>query len=197
MVQLSNAHTTARLTLRRFELDDLDDLALILASEAVNRFLYSEPRDRAAALAALQGRLAEPDDVTEDNILNVAVELRTTKRVIGDFILRWTENEHRQGEIGGSLHPDFHSQGLAGEVYEELLVLGFTQYGLRRVVGRCDARNAPSVRSLEKVGLRQEAHFVENEFVKGEWTDEIVMAVRKDEWERRRDGRADVSSHRR
>jgi len=27
---------------------------------------------------------------------------------------------------------------------------------------------------------------VENEFVKGEWTDEIVMAIRKDEWERRR-----------
>src|ERR1035441_3746707 len=79
--------------------------------------------------------------------------------------------------IGGSLHPDFHRQGYSSEVYEELLVLAFTQYGLHRVVGRCDARNAASVRSLENVGLHQEAHLVENEFVKGEWTDEIVMEI--------------------
>jgi RimJ/RimL family protein N-acetyltransferase len=187
MVQLSHARQTPRLTLRRFELDDLDDLALILANEEVNRYLYSEPRDRATTLEVLQGRLAKPEGTADDNELVVAVELRDTKQVIGEFILRWVVNEHRQGEIGGSLQPDFHGQGFASEVYGELLILAFTQYGLRRVVGRCDARNVASVRSLEKVGLRQEAHFVENEFVKGEWTDEIVMAIRKDEWERRRD----------
>ncbi len=189
MVQLSHARQTPRLTLRRFELDDLDDLALILANEEVNRYLYSEPRDRATTLEVLQGRLAKPEGTADDNQLVVAVELRDTKRVIGEFILRWTENEHRQGEIGGSLHPDFHRQGYSNEVYEELLVLAFTQYGLHRVVGRCDARNAASVRSLENVGLHQEAHLVENEFVKGEWTDEIVMAIRKDEWERQRASR--------
>lgn len=175
--------------MRRFELDDLDDLALIFANEEVNRYLYTEPRDRTETLETLQGRLAKPEEATEENILNVAIELRDTKRVIGDFMLRWIDNEHRQGEMGGSLHPDFHRLGVASEVYEELLVLAFTQYGLHRVVGRCDARNAASVRSLEKVGLHQEAHLVENEFVKGEWTDEIVMAIRKDEWERQRASR--------
>ncbi|HVA53771.1 MAG TPA: GNAT family protein [Acidimicrobiales bacterium] len=188
MVQLRHALETPRLTLRRFELDDLDDLALILANEEVNRYLYSEPRERVAAVELLRGRLDKPEDVAEDNRLNVAVELRDARRVIGDFVLWWTENEHHQGEIGGSLHPDFHRRGFAGEVYEELLALAFTEYGLRRVVGRCDARNGASIRALEKVGLRQEAHFVENEFVKGEWTDEVVMAVRKVDWERRREG---------
>ena len=189
MVQLSQPRQTTRLTMRRFELDDLDDLALICANEEVNRYLYTEPRDRTETLETLQGRLAKPEEATEDNILNVAIELRDTKRVIGDFMLRWVGNEHRQGEMGGSLHPDFHRLGVASEVYEELLVLAFTQYGLHRVVGRCDARNAASVRSLENVGLHQEAHLVENEFVKGEWTDEIVMAIRKDEWERQRASR--------
>jgi RimJ/RimL family protein N-acetyltransferase len=32
------------------------------------------------------------------------------------------------------------------------------------------------------LGLRQEAHLVENEWVKGEWTDEIVYAMLRDEW---------------
>jgi len=187
MVQLRQPRQTPRLTLRRFELGDLDDLALILANEDVNRYLYSAPRDRAEALEVLQRSLAPRDEKVDDNVLHVAVELRDTNRVIGDFMLRWHDNEHLQGEIGGSLHPDFHGQSFAGEIYEELLTIAFTQYGLRRVVGRCDARNVASVRSLEKVGLQQEAHFIENEFVKGEWTDEIVLAIRKSVWERRRD----------
>jgi RimJ/RimL family protein N-acetyltransferase len=168
-------------------LNDLDDLALVLADEDVNRYLYSEPRDRDTTLKVLQDILDKPEGPEDDNVLAVAVELRDTKQVIGEFILRWVVNEHRQGEIGGSLHPDFHGHGFASEVYGELLSLAFTEYGLRRVVGRCDARNVASVRSLEKVGLRQEAHFVENEFVKGEWTDEIVMAIRMDAWRRRHD----------
>jgi RimJ/RimL family protein N-acetyltransferase len=173
--------------LRRFELTDLDDLGEILADEGVNRYLYSEPRDREATLKRLQGMVGLSDEEDDDNVLHVAVEVTGTNRVIGEFMLRWVVNDHRQGEIGGSLHPDFFFQGFASEVYEDLLVLAFTEYGLRRVVGRCDARNAASVRSLEKVGLRQEAHFIENEFVKGEWTDEIVLAIRKVEWDRRHD----------
>lgn len=184
MVQLSHARETPRLTLRRFQLHDLDGLVPIMASEEVNRYLYFEPRDRAATLEVLQGRLARSDEIGEENILNVAVVLKSEQRVIGDFMLRWLKNGHRQGEIGGSLHPDFQRQGFASEVYEELLVLAFTHYDLHRVVGRLDARNTPSIRFLEKVRLQPEAHFIENEFIKGEWTDEIVTAIRKSEWER-------------
>lgn len=97
-------------------------------------------------------------------------------------MLRWREDEHRQGEMGGSLSPEFHGLGYAPEIYGALLELAFTHHDLHRVVGRCDGRNAPSVRSLEKAGLRQEAHFVENEFVKGEWTDEIVLAILRRDW---------------
>ncbi len=34
--------------------------------------------------------------------------------------------------------------------------------------------------------MRREAHLVENEFVKGEWVDEVVYAVLADEWWERR-----------
>jgi len=30
--------------------------------------------------------------------------------------------------------------------------------------------------------MRREAHFVQNEFIKGEWTDEVVYAVLAAEW---------------
>jgi RimJ/RimL family protein N-acetyltransferase len=114
--------------------------------------------------------------------LHVAVELRSSGRLIGDFMLRWRDDEHRQGEMGGSLHPDFHGLGFAAEIYRALLELAFDRFHLHRVFGQCDGRNTASVRSLQKAGLHQEAHLVENEFVKGEWTDEIVLAILERQW---------------
>jgi RimJ/RimL family protein N-acetyltransferase len=38
---------------------------------------------------------------------------------------------------------------------------------------------------LEKLGLRREAHHVENEWVKDEWQSELVRAILDREW---RDG---------
>src|SRR3984885_10783613 len=170
MVQLARPVTTPRLTLRPFERDDLDDLALILGNESVNRYLYTEPRDRDEVYVVLDRRIEHDEEVGDDNVLRIAVELRETSRLIGDFMLHWKDDDHHQGEIGGSLHPDYHGQGYASEIYVALIELAFSTYGLHRVVGRCDARNSASIRSLEKAGLRREAHFIENEFVKGEWT---------------------------
>ena len=51
---------------------------------------------------------------------------------------------------------------------------GFDGLGLHRIVGRLDARNTASARVLERLGMRREAHLRENEYVKGEWTDEAA-----------------------
>lgn len=182
MVQLLQPIFTERLVLRSFVRSDLDDLAIIFQDESVNRYLYSAPRTREQTLEALEKRIHQDDATQIENLLLVAVELRDTQRLIGDFMLHWNEDEHHQGEMGGSLNPAYHGEGYAPEIYGALLDLAFTRYELHRVVGRCDARNTPSVRSLEKAGLRQEAHFVENEFVKGEWTDEIVLAILRRDW---------------
>ena len=56
--------------------------------------------------------------------------------------------------------------------------------GLHRVFGRLEPRNDPSARVLEKVGMRREGHFVENEYVKGEWQSELVYAILDREWQR-------------
>src|SRR5690606_13300868 len=66
------------------------------------------------------------------------------------------------------------------------LRLAFDGLRLHRVVARSDGRNDASVAVMERLGMRQEAHFVENEFVKGEWTDEIVYAMLEDEWRTKR-----------
>ena len=53
---------------------------------------------------------------------------------------------------------------------------------MHRVIGRLEARNAASARVLERLGMRQEAHMIENEYVKGEWQSEVVYALLDREW---------------
>jgi RimJ/RimL family protein N-acetyltransferase len=63
-----------------------------------------------------------------------------------------------------------------------LLRLAFEDLGLHRVAARCDVRNTASARVMKRAGLRREAHLVQNEFVKGEWTDELIHAILRSEW---------------
>ncbi len=182
MAQLNTPRQTSRLTLREYEASDLDGLTSLYSREDVNRYLYSEPKNKDQMRSVLEAKLNRPREIIDKNVMPVAVVLRDTNRLVGDFMLRWTADQHRQGEIGGSLHPDFQGQGLAVETYAELLEIGFSDFNLHRIFGRCDGRNSASIRALEKVGLQREAHLIENEFVKGEWTDEVVLAIRRNQW---------------
>jgi RimJ/RimL family protein N-acetyltransferase len=78
--------------------------------------------------------------------------------------------------------PDHQGNGYATEAANALLRLGFETLGLRRIIARVDARNTASAAVLRRIGMRQEAYLVQNEWFKGEWTDEIDFAILSDEW---------------
>jgi uncharacterized protein (TIGR00369 family) len=173
---------TARLTLRPFTVDDLEDLHAFHRLPEVSRFLYWNPRDREQTAAALKDKLSQASVRTEGDNLAVAVVLREIGRVIGEVNLCWTSEPHMQGEIGFVFHPEFHGAGLATEAARELLRLGFDGLGLHRVVGRCDGRNGASARLLQRLGMRREAKLVHNEMFKGEWSSEFIYAMLAHEW---------------
>ena len=106
---------------------------------------------------------------------------------MGEFVLFLRSTEHRGGEIGYVLHPDFQRRGLATEGASHLLEIAFDTLDLHRVVARLDARNRASAAVLTRLGMRHEAHLVENELFKGEWGDEDQFAILQREW---RDARA-------
>ena len=96
--------------------------------------------------------------------------------------LIWRSEEHRIGEVGYLFNPAHAGRGYATEASRALLQVGFEELGLHRIIGRLDVRNAASARVLERLGMRREAHFVQNEWLKGEWTDELVYAMLDREW---------------
>ena len=79
-------------------------------------------------------------------------------------------------------HPDLQGRAWRGEAATAMLRLGFEHFGLHRIIGRCDARNEASAALMRRLGMRQEAHFVQNEIFKGDWGDELVFAMLALEW---------------
>jgi RimJ/RimL family protein N-acetyltransferase len=172
---------TERLLLRPYRAEDLDAFCAVHAFPDVVRYLYFDSPTRETARGMLEKHAQRVEIQREGDKLMLALEL-LGGAVIGDVSLTWLSEAHRQGEIGFVLHPDHQGKGLAWEAAEAMLRLGSEDLGLHRILGRLDARNAASAKLLERLGMRREAHVVENEFVKGEWTDELLYGLLAREW---------------
>jgi RimJ/RimL family protein N-acetyltransferase len=173
---------TKRLRLRPFAPGDVAGYQAVRSRAEVHRWLYSEPPTEAEAREAVERRIAR---APETGVALVA-ELVPTGAFAGDITLTLGPPVHRQAEIGFVFDPQHQGHGYATEAGEAVLALAFGTYDLHRVYGRLEARNVASARVLEKLGMRREAHLVENEWVKGEWQSELVYALLAREW--REDG---------
>ena len=171
--------TTERLVLRPFTVDDLDAVHAWQSLPEVARFLYWSARTREESRVALEAKKAWPDVVGES--CSLAVQRRDTGEVIGEVHVEWLHEEWRQGEFGFVFHPDHGGHGFATEAAEVVLRLGFVNLGLHRIIGRCDVRNTGSIKLMERLGMRKEAHFRHNDVFKGEWGEELVYAMLEDE----------------
>jgi RimJ/RimL family protein N-acetyltransferase len=173
LVHVTDPLVTERLLLRPYEPGDLDALHDMQSRPEVAHYLYWEPRTRSESQSSLVRKVGWTCISGQGDTLNP---------VIGDVLVTYTSAPHQQAEVGYLFHPDVHGQGLATEATAAMVDLAFDQLGVHRVFARLDARNLPSARLLERLGLQREAHLVQNEWVKGEWVDEVIYAVRADEW---------------
>jgi len=176
---------TARLLLRPIDpVGDVDALHAYQSLPEICRYVPYEPRTRDEVAA----RLADPMKVRSTltgpgQAINLALEIKETGLVAGDVMIFWSDETN--AEIGYVIHPDCQGRGIATEAAAALLRLAFDpDHGLavHRVVARIDQRNPASAAVLTKIGMRQEAVLVENEWFKGEWSTEVNFAILDREW---------------
>lgn len=190
MLKIDEPLKTERLLLRPFTDADIDDVAAYHALPEVVRYLYWQVRDRDEVGDLLAQRQQRHRLAEEGDVVVFAVELVATGRVIGEVNLHWASAAHQQGEFGFVFHPDHQGHGYASEAAAKVLDLAFDDLGLHRVYGRTDGSNIASAALMRRLGMRQEAHFVQNEIFKGAWGDELVFAILAHEWQSLRQGSA-------
>jgi RimJ/RimL family protein N-acetyltransferase len=166
---------TERLVLRRREPRDTPDLHALYSREDVTTYLLHGP----LTLAELEERWERQATSDDEDAIGFVVEL--DGRVVGQVALIF--HGPLQGELAWTIHPDVAGRGIATEASLALMAVAFGHYGLHRVYAELDARNGPSRRLCERLGLRLEGHRIGDFWSKGEWTDTYEYALLASEWE--------------
>jgi len=111
------------------------------------------------------------------------IQNNESKKLIGDCAIRLLEDDNDVAEIGITISHLHQKNGFAKEVMFGILKYLFDEKGIRRVVELTDAANTASVNLLKSCGFRQEGHFIENRYFKGELCSEYQFAMLKKEWD--------------
>ena len=167
------------LTLRRLRRADAADVLAYRGDPAVARQQYWEPLAPDAVLALLDEQAH-----TRPGMFGVPLLLAAEYggKVVGDFALTVTAPEHSQGEVGFNFNQGYTGRGLATRGLAAALGFGFEQLGLHRITAAAFTENERAWRLMERVGMRREAHFVHDGFVRGRWVDVFGYAMLADEW---------------
>lgn len=174
---------TERLLLRPLSERDVEAMVAYRSRVDVCRYVPFTPMSPEDVAERIATQWARTELTDEGQALTLGVEVLETGRLVGDVVLFWHSRLHGGGELGYVLNPDHGGHGYATEAAVEMMRFGFEAVGLHRIVARVDERNTPSARLLSRLGMRQEARLVQNEFFKGEWTTELDFAILADEWE--------------
>ncbi len=173
---------TSRLILRPFTRRDLPDFIAYRNQPKVSRYQswHTFSAKEAEEFYSQQQSISFNQD---ESWFQVALEHQDSKRLIGDFAIHFFD-DGRQVELGFTLHPQYQHQGYAAEAAQALLRLLFTNLKKHRATAITDAENTAAHRFLQRLGFRQEAHFIKNVMFKGLWADEYAFALLKDEYEK-------------
>ncbi|MET7741068.1 GNAT family protein [Streptomyces sp. NPDC005385] len=182
MFRLSLPVVTERLTLRRFTPDDLDALHAYQSLPDVARHLFRAPLTRDECARSLTRRAAGTAWAEDGDDLVVAVCETGGTTVVGEIVLKLASARARQAEIGWVFHPAYGGRGYATEAARATASLAFAELNVHRLFARLDVLNSGSVRVCERLGMRREAHFVENDLDGERWADEYVYATLAHEW---------------
>ena len=180
--QILESIETERLRLRGFFPEDFEAFFRWRSSEEVARFKKYGPQSREAAARSFSDVRRHDKIAAEGDCVVFALERREDARVIGEMALYFVSAQHATGEIGWSLHPDFQGYGYATEAANAVFGLAFGAIGLHRMKASLDPRNAPSEALCRRLGMRLEAHHIEDFWCKGEWTDSYIFAILAREW---------------
>jgi len=178
---------TPRLRLQPVTEADVPELLSYRGREDVCRYLPFPPMTREVLLARLAAGLDRTEITGEGQALTLGVRLESSgalpsDTLIGDVVLFFHSATHRSGELGYVFAPEAAGHGYATEACRAVLGLAFGPLALHRVSARLDARNSPSDRLARRLGMRREAHLVEDEMFKGEWSDTVVFGLLDREW---------------
>lgn len=171
---------TERLIIRLAESEDAESIFSYRSDFAENKYQGWFP-DSVEEVRDYISNMPEAMDIA-NVCFQFIILTKNENRQIGDMGIIFTGHETMQAEIGCTLNKDFQGKGYATEALTAMVNYLFTSLKKHRVVASIDPRNTPSIRLIERLKFRKEAHFKESYFLRGEWVDDIIYAMLDKDW---------------
>jgi len=172
-------HPTDRLVLRRFLARDLVPFQSYRGDPEVGRYQGWSAMDDAAA-AAFIAQMAVAQIGVPGEWFQVAVADKSQDVLVGDIGIGIDRNRDGVAELGFSMAPAAQGRGLGAEAVGGALAILFDSGKIDVVEGITDARNIPSIRLLERVGMRLDRS--QETLFKGEMCAEHVYRLTRSQW---------------
>ncbi|MBR9920478.1 MAG: GNAT family N-acetyltransferase [Bacteroidetes bacterium] len=171
---------TDRLLLRPIELRDKEAVFAYRSDPEANKYQGWVPESPEEVEAFIK---KNPSDFNEaESWFQLVLVDKENGAVIGDVGIHFTGDQNRQCELGVTLSKAKQGCGFAREAMHAVMKYLFTELNKHRIFASVDPANRSSIRLLERLGFRKEAHFRESLFFKGEWVDDVVYGLLAKEW---------------
>ncbi len=165
---------TNRLELRQFTKADLNDYYLIRSDAKVMAALDKNPNsflETEALMETMQKRIEE----------NLAIDwvicFKENKKLIGYIGFHNIDTIHKRAEIGYALFFDFHQKGIMNEVIKAVINYGFSIINLHSIMANTNPVNTASQNILLTNNFVKEAHFKEDFYFNGSFTDTYIFSL--------------------
>ncbi len=102
------------------------------------------------------------------------------------FIVHFTVQPSQHVEIGYALVPKEKGKGYGTEALQIMVDYLFLTKDIMRIQANTDIRNLASQRVLEKAGFHKEGTIRQAGFVRGQWQNDYLYSILREEWQKPR-----------
>lgn len=172
---------TERLILRRFEIDDANNMFNNWGSdEEVIKFLSWDKHEDVNFTKYLLNLWI--DEYSDEKNYHWAIELKETKEVIGDIKVFKLKDKTASCEIGYCLSRKFWNKGITSEAMKSVIGYMFEEIGLNRIVAMHNPKNIASGKVMIKNNMTYEGTLRQAGKLGNEFYDLKIYSILKSEY---------------
>jgi RimJ/RimL family protein N-acetyltransferase len=172
---------TERLLLRPLNLADAETVLKYRSDATANQYQGWIPKTIDDVHVFIRDRVSPAIDLVGTWYQFVMIK-KESGELVGDIGIHFLDADRKQAELGYTLDKNQQGKGYATEALVKIINYLFNELNKRRIVTSIDPRNIKSIALVKRLGFRKEAHFKESILQNGEWVDDLVYAILKDEW---------------
>ena len=172
--------TTARLVLRQLGPNDANDIFHYANDPEVTQYTtWNAHRTVADSLAFIEQTIAA---YRRGENVELAMELKESKKVIGTCGMVSISAEHCRGELAFAMAKEHWGGGLMAEAIKAVLAFGYGALQLNRIWARVDPDNMNTIRLLKRAGWQFEGTLRQDTKVRGQFHDVKLYSLLKKEF---------------